>query len=108
MDKNQKPVTTVAQAVAELERLRTRRADDDLPVLTRTPKFADYVKIYFDFIKSGQGTKKPGTIKKEEYALAGWVKHLGGVHMNKIRKVHINAYIAKRLIRRRFSGHRQP
>ena len=40
VDKDSKPVATVAQAVAELKRLHTQRADNTLRVLERTPKFA--------------------------------------------------------------------
>src|ERR1035441_5183325 len=100
VDKAGIPVQTVAQAVEEMNRLKVRRSENDLPVLTRTPKFNDYVKAYLEFIKSGDGTKKPRTIQKEEYALNGWLKHMGGVHLDKIRMVHINAYIAKRLDRK--------
>ncbi|MBU6399505.1 MAG: hypothetical protein KGS61_04245, partial [Verrucomicrobia bacterium] len=63
--KEARPVETVAQAVGELKRLQTQRADNALPVLSRTPKFADYVSRYLDFIGSGQGTKKPRTVQKE-------------------------------------------
>ena len=97
LDKDQNPVSTVLQAIEEMNRLKVKRSDNDLPVLTRTPKFSDYVKTYLDFIKNGTGTKKPKTIKKEEYALNGWIEHLGGTHLDKIRKVHVNAYIQKRL-----------
>lgn len=97
VDKAGAAVQSVAQAVEEMNRLKVKRSENDLPVLTRTPKLGDYVKSYLEFIKSGQGTKKPKTIKKEEYTLNGWVKHLGGVHLDKIRKVHINSYIAQRL-----------
>lgn len=32
---------TVAQAIAQLNRLKTQRADDTLPVLERTPRFSE-------------------------------------------------------------------
>jgi integrase len=95
--KDKQPVSTVAAAVEAFNRLKVKRSDNDLPVLTRTPKFADCVATYLDFIKSGEGTRKPRTIIKVECHLKGWVKHLGGVHVDKIRMVHVNAYIAKRL-----------
>ena len=40
------PVETVAQAIAELNRLRTQRSDDALPKLGRTPTFAEYADAY--------------------------------------------------------------
>lgn len=39
-------VETVPQAIAELNRLRTKRADDELPWLGRTPTFAKYAEDY--------------------------------------------------------------
>jgi len=77
VDKESNPVQTAAQAVAELKRLQTQRSDNALPVLERTPKFADYAKRYLDFIKSGQGTKKPGTIEKENTILGRWTDEIG-------------------------------
>jgi integrase len=97
VDKDKRPVSTVAQAVEELARLRVQRKDGDLPVLTRTPRFADYVKRYFEFVEAGQGTKKKETIANERYSLNGWIAHLGRAHLDKIGERHINAYITKRL-----------
>ena len=97
VDKEQKPVGTVAQAVDELKRLHTKRGDGTMPVLIRTPKFSDHADKYFDFIKSGVGTKKPGTIQKEESHIRLWKKHLGGVRLDKIKRIHVNDLIQKRL-----------
>jgi integrase len=97
VDKENKPVGTVPQAVDAMRKLMAKRSEDDLPVLHRTPKFADFAKTYLAFIKAGAGQKKPRTILKEGYTLKGWTKHLGGVRLDKIRMVHVNAYTAKRL-----------
>jgi integrase len=91
------PVETVPQAVAELNRLRTQRSDDALPKLGRTPTFADYADAYLAGIKAGQGTKKPGTIAKEESTLARWKKHLGGIRLDKIRPAHVAGFMKQRL-----------
>jgi hypothetical protein len=40
------PVETVAQAITEINRLRTHRSEDNLPKLGRTPTFADYAGAY--------------------------------------------------------------
>ena len=66
LDKDKRPVTTVVGAKEELERLRTKRADESLLVLGRTPKFTDYADHYIESIMSGEGMKKRGTIEKEE------------------------------------------
>ena len=86
VDKEQKPVGTVAQAVDELKRLQTKRGDGTMPVLIRTPKFADFAAKYIAGIKIGGGTKKAGTISKEESHIRLWNKHLGGVRLDKIKK----------------------
>ncbi len=92
-----RPVETVAQAVDALSELKVNRRREELPVMHRTPKFEDFVASYLAFIKAGDGQKKPATIAKEQYTLGGWVKHMGGVRLDKIRMGHVNAYKTKRL-----------
>lgn len=96
VDKDGKALATVAQAKAEFERLKVNRADNALPSLRRTPKFSAYADAYLAFIKSGEGTKRPGTLKKEEYTLNKWKAHLGEIRLDKIKKIHITDFIAKR------------
>lgn len=98
VDKNGAAVQTVAQARAELDRLRTQRADDALPCLRQTPKFKDYRAAYLDFIRAGSGTKRPATIAKEASALGRWAADIGELRLDKIRKPHVAAFIQKRLI----------
>jgi integrase len=90
-------VQSVAQAVAELKRLQTQRADNDLPVIGRTKKLSDYVTHYVTFISSGQGTKKASTIQKEKAILARWVDDLGQLRLDQIKRVHVNRFVEKRL-----------
>jgi integrase len=97
LNKERQPVETMPQAVEALRRLKTHREDGTLPVLTRTPKFCNYVKHYLEFIKAGQGMKKPGTIENEEYVLDKWIAHLGERHLDRIREVDINTHSTKRL-----------
>lgn len=97
VDKEGNAVQTVPQAVAELKRLQTHRADNVLPELRRTPKFGEYADRYLAFIKSGVGTKKPGTIEKEESHLKLWKEHIAGIRLDKIKRVHVNAFIETRL-----------
>jgi len=97
VDKEGNAVQTVPQAVAELKRLQTHRADGVLLSLRRTPKFSEYADKYLGYIKSGVGTKKPGTIEKEESHIRLWKKHLGGVRIDKIKPVHVSAFMQKRL-----------
>ena len=92
-----KPVQTAAQAVAELKRLQIQRADHQLPVLERTPKFSDFAQRYLDFVASGQGVKKASTIEKERSLLARWSAHLGSLRLDQIKRVHVNHFIEARL-----------
>ncbi len=97
MNKEGQPVQTVAQAVVELKRLQTQRLDNTLPTLTRTPKFDEYAARYLDFIGSGQGVKKAGTVEKEKVILKRWSGFLGGLRLEQIKRVHVNRFIESRM-----------
>lgn len=96
-DKDGNRVQTVVQAVAELKRLQTQRADGTLPALERTPRFVDYAVRYLEFISSGQGTKKPGTVEKERTILGRWAGFFGELRLNQIKRFHVNRFIEGRL-----------
>jgi integrase len=68
-----------------------------MPSVGRTPKFGDYAARYLDFISSGQGTKKPGTVQKERSTLAQWTEHLGGLRLDQVKRVHVNRFIERRM-----------
>lgn len=87
--KEGKPVQTVAQVVAELNRLQTQRSDNTLPTLARTPKFNDYSERYLEFIGSGHGTKKPGTVAKEKALLKRGNNYIGGLRLDQIKRVSL-------------------
>ena len=97
LDDEQKPVTTMPQAIKALDALKTDRSRNALPVLHRTPRFKDFKDTYLSFIKAGAGHKKATTIYKEEKTLAKWAEQIGGVRLDKIRMSHINAFKSKRL-----------
>jgi integrase len=94
VDKDGVAVATAAQAVAELKRLQTKRADDDIGAVGRTPKFADYAARYLEFIET---SKKAGTVDKERSTLALWTEHLGQLRVNQVKRVHVNRFVEKRL-----------
>jgi integrase len=96
-DKDGNAVDTVPQALVEMKRLQIKRTENALPVLTRTPKFSDYVTHYFDYISSGQGTKKSGTIQKERTTLGQWTKLIGNLRLDQIKRVHVNRFMEMRL-----------
>jgi integrase len=98
VDKDGVPVSTVAQAVAQMEALRTKRRDTGLDIqVRRAPKFGEYADRYLEAIGAGVGAKKPRVIIGEKAILGQWKKHLGDMRLDQLRKVHVNAFVVKRL-----------
>src|ERR1035438_9747384 len=64
---------SVAQAVAQMRRLLTRREDNALPVLKRTPKFSEYARQYLDYFKTVKDAKRPKTLQTESGHLNAWI-----------------------------------
>ena len=87
---------TDAQAVAKLQELLTQRRKGSLPVLKRTPKFADYAQTYFDYYKQAKDAKRQSTLYTERLAINHWNEHLGHIRVDRITKAMVNSYIAKR------------
>jgi integrase len=88
--------TTNAQAIAKFQELLTQRRKGSLPVLKRTPKFADYAKQYFDYYKQVKDAKRASTLYTERFAIDRWIEHLGHVRLDRITRALINSFIAKR------------
>ena len=63
---------TVAQAQEQLKTLHVDRARNELPVLKRTPKFADYADHYLAYFETVKDAKRPATIQKERGAINLW------------------------------------
>jgi hypothetical protein len=89
VDKDNNPVTTVPQAIAELRRTHTQRADDSLPAVGRAQKFSDFMTKYLENIAAGQGAKSPATVGKEKTILARWTDRIGHLRLNQIKRVHV-------------------
>jgi integrase len=88
--------TTSAQAVAKFQELLTQRRKGALPVLKRTPKFADYSAQYFAFYEKVKDAKRESTLTTERFAIDRWNEHLGHVRLDRITRALVNSYIAKR------------
>jgi integrase len=95
LDKDGKPVSSRAEAVAEMERLRVKRTDGELPVLRRTPLFNAYANEYIKFLESG--AKKTSTMSKEKSTLDKWSEKVGFLRLDQIKRAHVNRFIAERL-----------
>jgi integrase len=88
--------TTNAQAVAKFHELLTQRSKGALPVLKRTPKFADYATKYFEFYEKVKDAKRASTLETERFAIDRWNEHLGDVRLDRITRALVNSFIAKR------------
>lgn len=89
-------VSTDAKAVAKLQELLTQRRKGSLPVLKRTPLFADYAKQYFDYYEKVKDAKRECTIYAERIIINHWIEHLSHVRVDRITRALVNSYIAKR------------
>jgi integrase len=89
-------VQTVAQAQTAMRTLLTKREENDLPVLKRTPKFSECVKQYLAYYETVKDAKRPKTLQTERGHLKAWVAHLGETRIDRITPAMINAFIAKR------------
>jgi integrase len=90
--------STDAQAVAKHQELLTQRSKGALPVLNRTPKFADYARQYFDYYAQVKDAKRASTLYTERIAINHWIEHLGHVRLDRITRALVNGYIAKRQV----------
>jgi integrase len=87
-----------AQAVAKLQELLTQRRKGSLPVLKRTPLFADYAKQYFEYYQQVKDAKRESTLYTENIIINHWIEHLGHVRLDRITRALVNSYIAKRQV----------
>jgi integrase len=79
-----------------MNELIVERRKDTLPVLKRTPKFAQFAEEYLAFHEAAKDTKRASTMKTEGYAIDRWKEHIGSVRLDKINRKHIDQFIAAR------------
>lgn len=91
MDEDGRKFTALGDARTALEKLRTQRHDDDLPVLGRVPTLAEYVPDYLRHRETltNQNALRPVTLSKDRGMLAAWVKAYGGLRLNQLKAAHI-------------------
>jgi integrase len=87
---------TAAQARDQMQDLMVGRRKGLLPVLKRTPKFAEFSETYIQFHKAAKDAKRSSTLKTEGYAIDRWREHIGHVRIDKINRTHIDHFIAAR------------
>jgi integrase len=87
---------TPAQARQKIEELRVNRRKGKLPILKRTPKFSDFADAYIEFYKQAKDAKRTSTLETEQYAINQWKNHFGQMRLDKIKRIHIDRFIAAR------------
>lgn len=90
-DADGRRLTTLGDARAALEKLRTQRHDDNLPVLGRVPTLADHVPVYLRHREAltDQDAVRPATLAKDRAMLTRWVKSYGTLRLNQLKPCHI-------------------
>ena len=90
-DADGRRLTVFGDARATLEKLRTQRHGDDLPVLGRVPTQADHVPVYLRHREAltGQDAVRPATLAKDRAMLASWVETYGSLRLNQLKPAHI-------------------
>jgi integrase len=84
-----------AQARQLLEEILVNRKSGKLAVLKLTPRFEEFANQYLDFYKQAKDAKRASTLETEGYAIDRWKEHLGQLRLGKIRRSHVDGYIAR-------------
>jgi integrase len=87
--------TTLDQARAELEKIRTENRAGKLALPGPRPSFAEFADEYLASVTHDQ--KSASTRRAERVILGYWKTHLGGVALDKITPVMVKAYRENRL-----------
>jgi integrase len=87
--------TSLDQARAELEKIRTENRTGKLELPGRRPSFSEFAEQYLASATHDQ--KSASTRRAERVILGYWKVHLGGVRLGKITPVMVKSYREKRL-----------
>ena len=84
-------ISTLTDARPALEKLRTQKHDDDMPVLGKVPTLGEYVPEYLKHREALTGTdaRRPSTLEKDRSLLAKWAKAYGNLRLNQIKPAHV-------------------
>lgn len=104
-DDRDAPITTLPEARAALERLRTQNRDDELPAPGRVPTLASYIPEYAEHRETlaSTGAKRASTVDKEQALLAKWTAEIGHLRLSQIKPAHITRFRDK-LLRSQYSN----
>ena len=101
-DKDGNPVTTVPQAEAALNKMKSKREDDTLKITPkRTPTLSEHAVTYFDRLDKLSGAtgnaKAPNTIKREKADVRALTPLLGNLRLREINPGTVQNYVAARI-----------
>jgi integrase len=88
--------TTPAQAKAALDELLVRRRKGQTVIQRQAPTFANFSKDYLEYHRQAKDTKRASTMETERHAINRLAEQFGSLHLNKIKRIHIDHFIAKR------------
>jgi integrase len=89
------PVQTVAEAAEVLRQMKILRSHGTLPLVNCAPTLSQLSHHYLAWLKRSEA-KSWLTYAKESAALAKWVKKLGALRINQLKRIHIHEFIAWR------------
>ena len=89
-------VTTSAQARKALETMLVQRRKGETVVQRRAPTFAAFAEEYLEFHRKAKDRKRASTMETESYAIDRLKEQFGTLHLDKIRRVHVDNFVATR------------
>ena len=90
--------TTPAQARDALNEMLVRRRKGQAIIQRRAPTFAAFAETYLEYHRKAKDTKRASTMATEGHAIDRLNEHLGSRHLDKIKRVHLDHFIAKRQV----------
>lgn len=89
-------VTTAAQAKSAMDEMLVRRRKGQTIVQRRAPTFAAFAADYLKFYEQAKDLKRASTMETEGYAIDRLKEHFGALHLDKIKRVHVDNFVAAR------------
>jgi integrase len=96
-DKDGNPVSSLAEALKVMARLKVKREDQTLKLdPKRTPTFSEYADTYIDRLEKLGDAKRPATVRLERVCCGIVKRSIGDLRLRQITPAVINDYMAAR------------
>jgi len=97
-DKDGKPVDTLPQAIAGMNKMKVQREDEVLKVAAkRTPTLSEYGATYIERLKQLGSVKRPDTIALEQAMLKSLCGAFGGLRLREVSPLVVHSHMAARV-----------